>query len=627
MRTESTALFLILLSIAAASPAFAQHPTDKGPFTQSLIRPQVSYVTHARLKLDSALVRATMEFDYRIQSQSRELRLQFPGGGRQGKAVGSIDSLLLNGVPAPGIRNDTSRDLSVPLPSDLGSQSTVHVLLSYTCPAQVRQSRKTGLTIYCLDNWYPRIPVEAARAVSFRDRGLFALALAEPAEYAVSLTVDSGWIAAANGELLNEKEVLGVLPRDRDTIAVDALHHLEREGGILLGSTPEQSSVRTWEWQSEHASNFSIVVAKGWALDRIVSDNTVVDLFYRSGSSPDERIDQARETQSLIQIYDSLTNAHPFVQSSIVDDPLIGPSGTSSDGILLPSNYLGDNSRRVALAAKLAQCWVRPILSDSEATESPLTGGVRNFLAITALHLVDKSGGYDAYASYAEEELNSMGGSYAPLFHRPFGFLDNVRQPRVYSRKDSVLFEEWYAVPAQLEILRHQLGDSLFWAEWAGAFAPANSGYLSASNLRAKLSDSIRHTKWFSENDIRLSDIDQRLDDVKARSSDSGVVVTGVVVEDSLLMAPITLAYVINSEDTVFQHVDPDSSKDHSRISFSFRLKSSPRAVILDPRYDFPDAQRFNNYFFFELSSGYRESRSQVFPGYRRLRLVPRATL
>ncbi len=279
--------------------------------------------------------------------------------------------------------------------------------------------------------------------------------------------------------------------------------------------------------------------------------------------------------------------------------------------------------RQASLALELAVGRCRPITSKFDGLVDPVWAGLCNYLVITALDLLDPINAYNDYSHFADRELSETSDAYSPVMRNPIGFFSNIRQPKVYSWRDSALFYQLYTIPARLELLKRQLGDSLFWARMREVLQPSETGYRSVEEVQAELAGSTEDTRWFSDTLFDLAEMDWRLDNVTARSNDSGVLASGVIVSRPKLQIPMTIAYVFSSTDTVFQVIPADSLNPDGPTHFSIELRKSPRVVILDPRYDYPDANRFNNYYFFEYGSGFHEDMSQVFPGYRRLRLAP----
>jgi hypothetical protein len=587
---------VILFFFCLVPAVRGQHRHDKEPSDRIGVRPPVTYAIHALLKPESLLVRAEMEIDYRNTAGSTlaDLPLIFSTAGTNSHIVGTIDSVLVNGEPIPNLRHDTAVTSSVRLPSPLRPGESTHLLLSFTGAVSTMRVSGSGEPVYCLSDWYPRIAgVTSARC-------------------AVALTVDSSFLAAGTGELVNEKEVFGVLPRYRDTILVDPPGHVERLGGLTLGRSAAEGGRRVWIWRSEQSPLFSAAASRDWTFDRIVSDSVTVNIFRGKGSGRGIERELGRDITRLVKAYDSIMGRQPLLQKSLVDGVLVDPEAEERFPLVLSARNSERGKRLVSIALKLANEWCLSVPTADSSTENTARAAGAHYLTSEGLHAIDPADGYDLYSHIAERQ--NFRQLYCSSFPagKPFGWFDRVRAPRSVSRADTLAFLEWFGIPAHLFLLRQIQGESRFRSNFALWLAQVEGDHASDSETLGFPDDS---THVFNQVLIR---IDNSLADVKSKVADTGVLVTGKIKCEQPLPLPMSLAFVLSSRDTVFQTIESTGERD---VPFSFRLTRRPAIVILDLHHVWPDAHRNNNYFFFERGAWRGEDEPPMFPGYRHLTL------
>lgn len=243
----------------------------------------VSSVYHvtADVKPESLLVHAEVDIDFQNLSSDtlRTLALVQPlniGTKRPAKEQYSrIDSLLLDGAPVSVAATfSDSPMIRLVLPSTL--KRGERAALSFSLAAKVTTA---GRSIYgaseCtrFTDWLPRVTGWGTPPTDLLSMQ------AELADFDVSLTVDSGLFVVAPGELLNDKELLGMIP-NVDTIMADVINKPYAADGYVFSRLPSKNGRDTYVWRKRFSRSFNFLALKGYLLDRGRGGNLAVESYY-----------------------------------------------------------------------------------------------------------------------------------------------------------------------------------------------------------------------------------------------------------------------------------------------------------------------------------------------------------
>ena len=187
-----------------------------------------------------------------------------------------IERLALNGTLVQSARYGSDRSVVVvPLPSTLRPQERVAVSMSVVArtAAGNRWTHKSAEAIQFTD-WLPRVVLGAGQPVTkrmtFPDH---------PADFEVSLTIDSGWFVVAPGELLNDKSLIGMMP-NFDTVMVDVMHDPYIADGYAFSRLPSVQGRDTYVLRRRYNRGYDFLVLRGYLLDRGRRGDETVNAYY-----------------------------------------------------------------------------------------------------------------------------------------------------------------------------------------------------------------------------------------------------------------------------------------------------------------------------------------------------------
>jgi len=261
---------------ARISKPFVSEPANDAPRPVSSI-----YHVTADAKPESLLVHAEVDIDFQNLSSDTLRTLALvqslnTGTERPAKVQFSrIDNLLLDGASvsvAATYSDSPIIRLVLPSPLKRGERAA----LSFSLVAKVAPA---GRSIYGASectrfaDWLPRVTgwsTPPTRQFSMQ---------AGPADFDVSLTVDSGLFVVASGELLNDKELLGMVP-NVDTIMADVINKPYAADGYVFSRLPSKNGKDTYVWRDRFNRGFDFLVLNGYLLDRGRKGDFAVESYY-----------------------------------------------------------------------------------------------------------------------------------------------------------------------------------------------------------------------------------------------------------------------------------------------------------------------------------------------------------
>ncbi len=229
---------------------------------------------------ESLLVRARVEIDFQNLTADTLHRLTLiqPINVRDkhhtGERGSHIDSMCLNGAPVPVAEVADSALIPFSLPSPLKQGERVAVSFSVTARISADSRWWLGRS-ECVRfvNWLPHITGWGKASGNRPKRE------AEPADYGIEMTIDSGLLVVASGELLNDKELLGMVP-SADSVFVDVIHNPYSADGYVFSRLPARNGKDTYVWRARFIRGFDFLVLGDYLLDRGRKGDLVVESYY-----------------------------------------------------------------------------------------------------------------------------------------------------------------------------------------------------------------------------------------------------------------------------------------------------------------------------------------------------------
>lgn len=240
-----------------------------------------NYHVTAVARPESLLVRADVDIDFQnISSDTlRAVWIVQPLNNRHdNRAAGQsshIDSVLIDEAPVSSLLitgNDSL--IRIPLPASLNQGERVAVSLKVTARmAESSRSLSDESACVCFSDWLPKV---VARPKGPGESGEW---LAEPADYDVDITVDSGLLVVAPGDLLNDKQLFGMVP-NADSIFIDVLHKPYASDGYTFSRLPSDNGEDTYVWRLRYAQSFDFLVLRNYLLDRARKGRLLIESYY-----------------------------------------------------------------------------------------------------------------------------------------------------------------------------------------------------------------------------------------------------------------------------------------------------------------------------------------------------------
>jgi hypothetical protein len=233
---------------------------------------------------ESLLVRAQVEID--VQNVSADTvtsltiiqPLAVAGKNKSGGRSSRVERLALNGseIQLDSVSFSSS---NIPIPLATPLRHSERAALSLSMVARIDDAgRPTYKYAECLQysGWLPFVVLGELKP------GHAELPAPDPADFEVSLTIDSGWFVVAPGELLNTKALFGVLP-NFDTVMVDVIHAPYIADGYTFSRLPSERGRDTYVLRKRYNRGYDFLILKGYLLDRARSGDYSIDAYY-----PDE---------------------------------------------------------------------------------------------------------------------------------------------------------------------------------------------------------------------------------------------------------------------------------------------------------------------------------------------------
>ncbi len=585
------AAVLTCCAISAAAPSLGDVTPQRPPTL-----PPVQYTLRASILPESLLVVAEMELQFRNTGNRNlaEICLLLPPPKR---ARCRIDSVLYRGAPLPdSLTNMNHSTIRISLPGDLPPGETGILLTSFR--SWLVTSLSTPLTGQPLEfhRWFPLMCV-------YRQdqwfRGCRTNCGDWQADFNVALEIDSMYSIAHGGELLNEKEHYGLLPRPAgDTVLVDisARHSRDFEGRPFEPQFPDRR--KQYYLRAQRLTGFPFLVSAGFTRDRVYHGDLLIEVCYTARTKDTWRGLVARAAADLIGRYEDWLGDFPHGYLTIVSGSVARPSCGPEQLLVLPEDIKDTLILETALAVEMARCWFSPFL--------PADSGPQEFLDESLAYYVAGRILLEKHGAAASDMVRA---------HRDiiFGSLTNAQDHR------RVAVNAMTQIPIRMHALSALIGDSLLVRGLKLFLERSRHRRVTTDDFLAALPRTAVEALGFIPYDDGWPelDFDLAVSTVTIVSTKGGCEVHYEISNGGSVALPTEVGFVMSATDTVYDTLrlsampEPGQSRRYCRP-----LTRRPRAVVLDPNYLLPDGNRDNNYFF-TLPRRFRQRPPRVlFPPY-----------
>jgi hypothetical protein len=577
-----------LVGIITASAALSQHHTHEHP-TVPLHIPKIGYTIKAEVVPESLLVRGQMELEYRNFSDDTlsEIYFRLHLNTHSLNGYCRIDSMLYYGVPLT--EDNISIDnayMKISLPSKLAPEATGFFLIAF-------ESRAASLYASSLDKghdrghyvafyrWYPCVcPYKDGRWYTDQYIG-YDQSTGEYALYNVALQIDSAYSIAHPGQLLNEKEHYGFLPKGvDDTVYVDLVNKHSLDFGGVRYHPEFPSGYKRYFVRARNAIGFSFVVGPQFIRDRTYRDSLTIEVCYGKGEQKVWGGFVARSARGLIRQYEKWLGKFPHNNLTVVAGEGLEENHRSQQFLVLPTNITDSSLLYATLAVELANCWLSPALPDSGGAGQWFDEGLAYYVAIRAL--------YDSFGTEGYEMIRE---------HRKL----MTKRLNKKERSRQFVARVFHELPSQTHALRFLVGDSILreaLQEDVRRFRyefPYATDFLDIVKELTDQRECINFNDWASAGGV----FDCGVSKVKTERTEGGYGVSFEVKNFGSSVMPVEIGYVISVTDTVYDTLMHDQLPGHTISSTIHRtIPTRIKAVVLDPNYLLPDVDRNNNYSF-----------------------------
>ena len=551
--------------------------------------PKIVYTIKADVVPESLLVRGQMELKYRNFSDDTlsEIYFRLDLNAYQQNGYCRIDSMLYYGASLT--EDEISVDnaiMKISLPSKLAPKATGFFLIAFesrVAPLHMSSSDKVhdeGHYV-AFSRWYPRVcPYKDGRWYIDQHVGCDQ-SPGEYARYNVVLQIDSAYSIAHPGELLNEKEHYGLLPKGvGDTVYIDVVNkHSLAFGGVRYH--PEfPSGYKRYFIRARNATDFSYVVGPQFIRDRTYRDSLTIEVCYGKEVQKVWVGFVARSALGLIGQYEKWLGKFPHNNLTVVAGEPFDENHGLNQFVVIPANIKDTALLYTALAVELANCWLSPVLPDSSGAGQWFDEGLAYYVAIRTL--------YDSLGTEGYKMIRK----HRKLMSKRFNENEWSRQ---------FIARVFHEIPSQIHALRFLVGDSTLQKvlqEDVRRFRyefPYAKDFLDIVEELTDQSAGISFDEWMRTGNV----FDFGVAKMRTERTEGGYGVSFEVMNFGSTVIPVEIGYVISATDTIYDTLQ------YSRLpgpggSSVFRKTTArrPKAVVLDPNHYLPDVDRSNNYSF-----------------------------
>lgn len=411
---------------------------------------RVSYRIRAELDPENALLRGTEEIVFRNESPASlpslviELSQNiFAPGVPRNRFVPITGGITLERVSAQGqeLQQRTANQIPIggdipvapsgyavqgtlgrirlPAPLLSGDSVVVEIDWHYTIPPapnfRTAWEDALGARAFHVAQWYPRIAVfddlHGWNLSPYLGDGEF---YQEYGDFEVAITVPTGFLIGATGELVNPEEVLTAEASSRLLTALDAdtttriVTAADRSAENVTQSSP--GGQLTWHFRAADVRDFAFSTSSGYVWDatrlRTRDGRSIpVHALYRPGAPNWE--DAARFGQHATRFFDDFLIPYPYPQISIVEGPI---GGMEYPMVVFIGRPPSAESLYDVIAHEIAHQWFPMVVGQNEAAYAWMDEGIATY--VENLGAADFFGNPDPFAGDLASYRNIAGSEY-----------------------------------------------------------------------------------------------------------------------------------------------------------------------------------------------------------------------
>jgi len=385
---------------------------------------RVSYVIQAELDPESATVRGSERIVYRNNSPDTLLSVVlslaqnvFSEGVPRNRYVPVTGGMTLERVVAQGQTLERRPTNQIPiggdipggqpgyavqgtvgrarLPAPLAPGDSVILEIDWRHVVPPATSFRTawedalGARAFHVAQWYPQIAVyddlHGWDTSPYLGDGEFYL---EYGDFDVSITVPTGFLVGATGELVNPDEVLTEEARQRlaSAISADSITRVVTEADLSAQNATQiaQSEQLTWRFTATDVRDFAFATSSGYVWDStratITDDNGItkhvaIHALYRPGAPNWE--EAARYAQHSTELFSELLIPYLYTQVTVAEGPIAGMEYPMIVFIPRPPSVEGLYG---VIAHEVAHEWFPMMVGQDEAAYAWMDEGMATFL-------------------------------------------------------------------------------------------------------------------------------------------------------------------------------------------------------------------------------------------------------
>ncbi|MEE8576315.1 MAG: hypothetical protein V3T31_03590 [candidate division Zixibacteria bacterium] len=256
----------------------------------------------------------------------------------------TIDSVLSRGRPIPWQQTeDPHKSVVVPFRKPLPRNDHAFLLISFRTSFEQKPNRD-HLSLL-LNQWFPMMERFDKESLSVN----------EPAAFRISLSVDSSMRAFAPGELLNEKEMYGLMP-ENEGVFIDLTASPKAADNLTPYSPVFEDGIRRYLFDSRYSTAVPLFISESVRLDRVIGNGLTIS-FYASSDQSARSLDRASEfIAELVKMQTEQYGLSRLESYTVV----LSDQGQyfAAPGItIIPPGLTDDRLLPVALALGLATHW------------------------------------------------------------------------------------------------------------------------------------------------------------------------------------------------------------------------------------------------------------------------------
>ena len=291
-----------------------------------------------------------------------------------------LESATIGGRPMRSTTYGTTMRVDLDRPLAPGAVIALDFAWHFTVPDQgVGRMGRDG-PLYEIAQWYPRMAVyddvKGWNHEPYIGAGEFYL---EYGDFDVSLTLPSGYVVAATGELRNPEQALTATQRARLALARrsdTAVAIVTRaEATAAHGVAPVRSV--TWHFTASNVRDFAWAAAPSWIWEASNVDGTLVQTLYRVSADKWANGEAHRMARGAIKYFSEQWYPYPYPHATTVEGPV---GGMEYPMITFVPNGSSRETTQWELAHEFGHEWFPMIVGSNERLYPWMDEGFNTFI-------------------------------------------------------------------------------------------------------------------------------------------------------------------------------------------------------------------------------------------------------